>query len=72
MIPMTQTIPVTVLTGFLGAGKTTVLRQVLAVPSMAGTAVIVNEFGDVGLDDALIEAAEEETILLPSDRKSVV
>ncbi len=59
-------IPLVVLTGFLGSGKTTLLKSVLKDPSMAGTAIIVNEFGDVGLDDALIEAAEEETVLLPS------
>lgn len=59
-------IPVTVLTGFLGSGKTTLLKALLRDPAMAGTAVIVNEFGDVGIDDALIESAEEETILLPS------
>ena len=58
-------IPLVVLTGFLGSGKTTLLKNVLKDPAMAGTAVIVNEFGDVGLDDALIEAAEEETVLLP-------
>ncbi len=59
-------IPLVVLTGFLGSGKTTLLKNVLKDPAMAGPAVIVNEFGDVGLDDALIEAAEEETVLLPS------
>ena len=59
-------IPVSVLTGFLGSGKTTLLKALLDRPELAGTAVIVNEFGDVGLDDALIEAAEEETVLLPS------
>ncbi|MEM9360310.1 MAG: GTP-binding protein [Pseudomonadota bacterium] len=59
-------IPLTVLTGFLGSGKTTLLKSLLDKPDMAGTAVIVNEFGDVGLDDALIEAAQEETVLLPS------
>lgn len=59
-------IPISVLTGFLGSGKTTLLKSLLHRTEMAGTAVIVNEFGDVGLDDALIENAEEETVLLPS------
>ena len=59
-------IPVSVLTGFLGSGKTTLLKALLAKPELTGTAVIVNEFGDVGLDDALIESAQEETVLLPS------
>ncbi|MGI9426083.1 MAG: CobW family GTP-binding protein [Hyphomicrobiaceae bacterium] len=59
-------IPLTVLTGFLGSGKTTLLKSLLTKPEMTGTAVIVNEFGDVGLDDALIESANEETVLLPS------
>jgi G3E family GTPase len=59
-------IPITVLTGFLGSGKTTLLRRLLQDPAMAGTAVIINEFGDVGLDDALVEKADEDTILLPS------
>ncbi|MBU2532286.1 MAG: GTP-binding protein [Alphaproteobacteria bacterium] len=59
-------VPITVLTGFLGSGKTTLLKALLGDPAMAGTAVIVNEFGEVGIDDALIEAAEEETVLLPS------
>jgi G3E family GTPase len=59
-------IPITVLTGFLGSGKSTLLKALLKKPEMAGTAVIVNEFGDVGLDDALIAHAQEETVLLPS------
>ena len=63
---MNLPIPLTVLTGFLGSGKTTLLKALLARDEMAGTAVIVNEFGDVGLDDALIESANEETVLLPS------
>src|SRR5579883_2386120 len=57
-------IPVTVVTGFLGAGKTTLIRRFLQSPDGAGTAVIVNEFGAVGIDDALIRDSAEETVLL--------
>jgi G3E family GTPase len=57
-------IPVIVVTGFLGAGKTTVIRRFLAAPQGQGTAVIVNEFGAVGIDDALLREAAEQTMLL--------
>jgi G3E family GTPase len=57
-------IPVTVVTGFLGAGKTTLLRRFLASPDGQGTAVIVNEFGAVGIDDALIRDSAEQVVLL--------
>jgi G3E family GTPase len=57
-------LPLTVLTGFLGSGKTTLLRRALASPAMAGTAVIVNEFGEIGLDHDLIERAEEDLVAL--------
>jgi G3E family GTPase len=57
-------IPVTVLTGFLGAGKTTLLQRFLATPEGQGTAVVVNEFGAVGIDDALLRASADETMLL--------
>jgi G3E family GTPase len=57
-------IPVHLLTGFLGSGKTTLLNRVLRAPAMEGTLVIVNEFGEVGLDHLLIETPEDETILL--------
>ncbi len=59
-------LPVSVLTGFLGSGKTTVLRHLLGQPDMANTAVIVNEFGEIGLDHMLVENAKEDTILLNS------
>ena len=56
--------PVTVLTGFLGAGKTTLLRAFLATPEGQGTAVVVNEFGAAGIDDALVRESADETVLL--------
>ena len=58
-------IPVLVITGFLGAGKTTLVRQFLTTPEGAGTAVVINEFGAVGIDDALVRAStDEKTVLL--------
>jgi G3E family GTPase len=57
-------VPVTVLTGFLGAGKTTLLRRFLDLPEGRGTAVVVNEFGAAGIDDALLRASTDETVLL--------
>jgi G3E family GTPase len=59
-------IPVTLLTGFLGSGKTTVLNHVLKQPDMAATAVIVNEFGEIGLDHLLVEQSSEDVVLLNS------
>lgn len=55
-------IPVTVLTGFLGSGKTTILSRLVRNPAFADTAVIVNEFGEVGLDHALMEASDETIV----------
>ena len=59
-------IPVTLLTGFLGSGKTTVLNHVLKQPEMAATAVIVNEFGEIGIDHLLVEKASDDVVLLNS------
>jgi len=53
-----QSIPVHVVTGFLGAGKTTLLNRLLKSGAFANTAVIINEFGDVGIDHLLVEANE--------------
>ncbi len=61
---VTNAVPVTIITGFLGSGKTTVLNRLLKLPSLADTAVIVNEFGAVGLDHLLIEQAIEDAVLL--------
>ena len=55
-------IPVTVLTGFLGSGKTTILSRLVRDPAFADTAVVVNEFGEIGLDHVLLEAADENIV----------
>lgn len=59
-----MTIPVYVLTGFLGSGKTTLLARLLRDSAFARTAVIINEFGEVGLDHDLIETSEESFVTL--------
>src|SRR6195256_4462563 len=58
--PMTDKIPVTVLTGYLGAGKTTLLNRILSEPHGQKYAVIVNEFGEIGIDNELVVGADEE------------
>jgi G3E family GTPase len=58
--------PLTVITGFLGAGKTTLLNRLLQDPALADTLVIINEFGEIGLDHLLIETLESDMILLSS------
>lgn len=57
-------LPVIVVTGFLGSGKTTLIRELLARPEAANTAVVVNEFGEVGIDQALLRASSDATVLL--------
>ncbi|MBU0796757.1 MAG: GTP-binding protein [Alphaproteobacteria bacterium] len=63
---MSSSIPVSVLTGFLGSGKTTLLSKLLRHPGMADTAVVINEFGEVGLDHLLVEKSSENMIELSS------
>jgi G3E family GTPase len=59
-------IPVNLLTGFLGSGKTTLLSRLLASPQLARTAVLINEFGEVGLDHLLLDTIDEDAVLLQS------
>ena len=59
-------IPVNLITGFLGSGKTTLLQRLLRSPQLAKTAVLVNEFGEVGLDHLLLETLDAETVVLQS------
>jgi G3E family GTPase len=61
-----EPIPLTVLTGFLGAGKTSLLNRLITDPALAETAVIVNEFGEIGLDHLLVKPVSEGVVLLQS------
>jgi len=58
--------PVNLLTGFLGSGKTTLLKRLLADPALFDTAVLINEFGEVGLDHHLLERLDDTMVLLQS------
>ena len=57
-------LPVVAVTGFLGSGKTTLIRALLAKPEGANTAIVVNEFGEVGIDQALLRSSSDVTVLL--------
>jgi len=59
-------ITLSVITGFLGSGKTTLLNQILQDPEMADTAVIINEFGEIGLDHLLVDQASDGVLELSS------
>ena len=60
-----ETLPTTVLTGFLGSGKTTLLRRALASPALADTAVIINEIGEIAIDHHLVDFVEGSVLELP-------
>ena len=59
-----EIVQTSLLTGFLGSGKTTLINALLKHPGMSETAVLVNEFGEIGLDHHLIERIDEDTVLL--------
>jgi G3E family GTPase len=61
-----EPIPLTVLTGFLGAGKTSLLNRLIHDPALAETAVIINEFGEIGLDHLLVKPVRDGVVLLQS------
>ena len=58
--------PVNLITGFLGSGKTTLLKRLLCQPALSDTAVLINEFGEIGLDHYLLERIDENMVLLQS------
>src|ERR1700730_14806887 len=62
--PRGPRLPVVVVTGFLGSGKTTLIRALLDKPEGAGTAVVVNEYGEIGIDHALLRSSSDVSVLL--------
>ena len=65
-MPTIEAIPVNVLTGFLGSGKTSLLNRLLRAPAFSNCAVLINEFGEVGIDHHLIDRVEGDLVLLRS------
>lgn len=66
LTPAMARLPVSILTGFLGSGKTTLLNKAISHPAWSRTAVVVNEFGEIGLDHDLVEQSDESIVLLPN------
>jgi len=64
-VPEAETLPTTLLTGFLGSGKTTLLRRALVSPELADTAVIINEIGEIAIDHHLVDFVEGNVLELP-------
>src|SRR4051812_35657130 len=63
---MTDLIPVSIITGFLGSGKTSLLNTLVKDPFLAGAAIIINEFGEIGIDHLLVETADENIVEMAS------
>jgi len=66
VVDQSRAIPVTVLTGFLGAGKTTLLNHLLHQPELSDAAVLINEFGEVGVDHHLVDKVDDNIVVLDS------
>src|ERR1700752_4407553 len=64
-MPEPETLPTTLLTGFLGSGKTTLLRRALVSPELFDTAVIINEIGEIAIDHHLVDFVEGSVLELP-------
>ena len=65
-VNLTQHIPIHILTGFLGSGKTTYLNRLLQHPEISETAVLINELGEIGLDHLIVDTFDDDVILLES------